>query len=135
MRGMPFTTHTTFKNMDSSAALETRAQELAAKLDHFYDGIMRCDVLIDQPHKKQSQGRPFHVRIHLHLRAPGADVIVSHDPGDDNAHYDPYVTLRDAFDAAKRQLQTVADRLHGDVKKHSTPAAPPPQVVPISTEH
>lgn len=131
---MPFLTHTTFKNMESSVALETRAQELANKLEHFYDGIMRCDVLIDQPHKKQSQGRPFHVRIHLHLRAPGAEVIVSHDPGDDNAHHDPYVTLRDAFDSAKRQLQTLADRLHGDVKKHSTPTAPPPRAVPLPGE-
>jgi ribosome-associated translation inhibitor RaiA len=116
---MPFITHVSFKNIEPSAALEARIKELADKLEHFYDGIMRCDVMVELPHRSQRQGQPFHVRIHLHVRAPGSEIIVSHDPGDDGAHVDPYVAVRDAFDSAKRQVQSLVERLRGEVKHHS----------------
>lgn len=116
---MPFLTHVSFKNIEPSAALEARIKELADKLEHFYDGIMRCDVMVELPHRSQQKGQPFHVRIHLHVRAPGSEIVVSHDPGNDGAHVDPYVAVRDAFDSAKRQVQSLVERLRGEVKTHS----------------
>jgi ribosome-associated translation inhibitor RaiA len=35
---------------------------------------------------------------------PGKELVVSRDPGDVHAHKDVYVAIRDAFDAAERQL-------------------------------
>jgi ribosome-associated translation inhibitor RaiA len=115
---VPFQTNVTFKNMKSSDTLEARINEHADKLDQFYDGITSCDVLVETPHRHQAHGRPFHVRVHLHLNAPGAEIIVSHDPGVEGAHQDPYVAVRDAFVTAKRRLQDFVDRLRGDVKIH-----------------
>lgn len=96
----------TFKEMESSAAVETRIRELAAKLDRVFDRITRCDVMVETPHRHQHKGRQFHVRVRLTV--PGGEIVASHDPGPDEAHEDVYVALRDTFNAAKRQLEDYA---------------------------
>ena len=106
--------------MESSEALSARISEHAAKLAQFYDGITRCDVLVEIPHRHKTAGRLFHVRVHLHLK--GADLIVSRDPGIEDTHEDPYLAVRDAFVTARRQVQNVVDRLRGEVKLHEAEA-------------
>ncbi|HVK78062.1 MAG TPA: HPF/RaiA family ribosome-associated protein [Kofleriaceae bacterium] len=103
-------TKVTFKRMTASPALEARIVELTERLTHVHDGVRRCDVVVELPHRHHRRGRAFHVRVHLHLDGPVADVIVSHDPGLDVAHDDPYVAVRDAFAAARRQLQDLVGR-------------------------
>jgi ribosome-associated translation inhibitor RaiA len=120
---MSFSTYVTFKNLESSEALEARIVELANKLDPFAQ-IIRCDVAVEVPHRHHRQGRAFHVRILLHLGMHGQEIVVSHDPGDDDAHHDPYVTVRDAFDAARRQLQQFTERLRGEQKARDATVAP-----------
>jgi len=115
---MPFPTLVTFKDMDSSPALEARIVELADKLERLHDGILKCEVLVEQPHRHHRHGRHFHVRVNVQLAAPGGEIVVSRDPGDDDAHDDAYVAVRDAFVTAKRQLQTWVDKVRGDVKTH-----------------
>ena len=39
-------------------------------------------------------------------------------------HEDIYVALRDAFDAAKRQVEEFGRRQRGDVKRHANNRAP-----------
>lgn len=112
---MPFATYVTFKNLESSPALEARIVELANKLEPLAN-IHRCDVAVELPHRHHQKGRPFHVRIQLHVGSPGKEIVVSHDPGDDEAHQDPYVTVRDAFEAARRQLQSFLDKLRDEHK-------------------
>ena len=43
-------------------------------------------------------------------------------PDDKHAHEDVYVAIRDAFDAARRQLQDQLRESQGKVKAHETPA-------------
>lgn len=92
----------TFKGLDPSAALEARIHELADKLSRSDHTIQRCEVVVESPHNHHRHGRQFHVRVHVAL--PGREVDVSRDPGDAAAHEDPYVAVRDAFLAARRQL-------------------------------
>jgi len=40
-----------------------------------------------------------------------ADVVVSHEPAADGVHEDCYVTIREAFEAARRQLQDAVRKL------------------------
>lgn len=96
----------TFKEMESSAAVEARIRELAAKLERVYDRVIRCDVMVETPHRHQHKGRQFHVRVRLTV--PGGEIVSSHDPGPDGAHEDVYVAIRDAMNAAKRQLEDYA---------------------------
>ncbi|MCA9675869.1 MAG: ribosome-associated translation inhibitor RaiA [Kofleriaceae bacterium] len=92
----------TFRGMDSSPALETRIRQLSDKLEHFHDRITKCEVVVEQPAHHHRHGSPWHVRITINI--PGHEIVVSHDPGDDDAHADVYVCVRDAFLAARRQL-------------------------------
>ena len=47
-------------------------------------------------------------------------LIVDRDPGQDHAHEDVQVAIRDAFAAATRRLQEQEDRRHGAIKHHET---------------
>jgi cold shock CspA family protein/ribosome-associated translation inhibitor RaiA len=93
----------TFKEMEQSDAVEGRIRELAAKLERVYDRVIRCEVMVETPHRHQTKGRQFHVRVRLMV--PGGEIVASHDPGPDGAHEDVYVALRDTFNAARRQLE------------------------------
>ena len=116
---MQIPTEVTFRNMDASEAVEARVREKAAKLERFFDGVIGCHVTIEAPHRRHRKGKQYHVRIEL--RVPGNDIVVSRDPGDDFAHEDVYVAIRDAFDAGARRLEDYARKLRGDVKTHETP--------------
>ena len=108
----------TFRHMESSAALETRIHELAGHLGVFSDRIQSCRVVIDSPHRHHHQGKVFAVKVLLEL--PGDDVVVDMERPQRDNHEDLYVVLRDAFDAAKRQLQQRMSSLRGDGKRRET---------------
>jgi len=109
----------TFRNMEPSEALETAVHEKLAKLEEYYDQITACRVTIEEPHRRHHQGKLY--SVHISISLPQGDVVVSHDPQDNHAHEDAYVALRDAFNAAYRQLEDYQRRQRGDVKEHSQP--------------
>ncbi len=59
----------------------------------------------------------FH-QLRIHLTVPGGEIIVNRDPSEHHAHEDVYVAIRDAFDAARRQLEDHVRRMRGDTKAH-----------------
>ena len=94
----------TFRDMPHSDALETHIREKAQKLEQLFGDIISCRVVVDQPARHHQQGKLFNVRIDLGV--PGSEIVV-----DKQANEDVYVALRDAFDAAKRQLEDYARQL------------------------
>ena len=102
----------TFRHMPSSPAVETAIREKVAKLEKLAPQITRCEVLVEEPHRSHRKGDLFHVRVHMFL--PGGEVVVVRDPKDPSEHEDVYVALRDAFDAARRQLETHLRRRRHD---------------------
>jgi ribosomal subunit interface protein len=101
----------TIRDIDHSEALETHIREKAKKLEEFFTHIMSCRVVVEMPHKHHHQGKQFNVRIDIGV--PGHEIVVNRDHAED-----VQVALRDAFDAAKRQLEDYARKLHGKVKTH-----------------
>lgn len=101
----------TIRDIEHSEALETHIREKARKLDEFFDHIVSCRVVVEMPHKHQHQGKEFNVRISVGV--PGREIVVNRDKDED-----VYVALRNAFDAAKRQLDDYVRQLRGDVKTH-----------------
>ena len=101
-----------FDNVSHSEALESLILHKAHKLEAVHPRLMRCHVSVEQPHRHKQQGNLFNVRLALHL--PGDEIVVNRD-----AHEDVYVTLRDAFGAATRQLEDHARRARGEVKQHA----------------
>lgn len=109
----------TFRHMESSPALEARIHERAEELERFFDRILSCHVVVECRHPRRHQGNLFRIRIDL--KVPGREIIVGQDPAADHAHEDPYVALRDAFDAARRRLEDHARASRGEVKLHAVP--------------
>jgi ribosome-associated translation inhibitor RaiA/cold shock CspA family protein len=110
----------TFRGFPHSEAVEANIRERVTKLDEFYPRLMSCRVMVEAKHHHHHQGNLYHVRIELGV--PGKELVVSHERHDQQAHQDVYVVLRDAFDAAKRQLEDFAREKRGDTKSHSVPS-------------
>lgn len=109
----------TFRNMDSSEALESNIREKADKLERYYDRIMSCRVAVEAQHRHHHKGNIYHCRIDLTV--PGKELVVSREPHRNHAHEDPYVAVRDAFDAMRKQLEAFARQQRGEVKTHEAP--------------
>jgi cold shock CspA family protein/ribosome-associated translation inhibitor RaiA len=106
-----------FHNLDHSPAVEAAVRKAAAKLERFAGDIVSCRVTIEGgPQKHHQQGNLFAVRIDV--RYAGGEVVASREPTAHQAHEDVYVAVRDAFKAARRQLQDRMRIRRGDVKPH-----------------
>jgi len=105
----------TFRHMETSEAVEIRVRDLANHLVVFSDKITSCRVVLDSPHRHHHQGKVFNVKVQLAL--PGEDVVVDMERPDRDGHEDVYVVIRDAFDAAKRQLQQRMSSLRNEEKR------------------
>ena len=108
----------TWRDIEKSDAVETAIREHADKLSQFCDHIMSCRVMEEAPHGHKHKGNLYHVAIDITV--PGKEIAVSRDPAKHAAHEDIYVAIRDAFDAARRQLQDYVRKQRGDVKKHAS---------------
>ena len=108
----------TFRHMERSDALEAKIREKAQKLEQFAEHIMSCRVTIDLEHKHHHQGKLYGVKIDITL--PQTEIIADRHPDKHHAHEDVYVALRDAFDAARRQLEDYVRKQSGKIKVHET---------------
>lgn len=99
-----------FIGMAPSPALQEAVEARVAQLERSGDDVIGCHVTIEQEHKHQHQGRPFAVRIDITL--PGQELAVNRVQDED-----AYVAVRDAFDAARRQLEEVIRIRRGEVKQ------------------
>ena len=80
-------------------AVEREIREKAAALNTYYDRVGGCEVTVEAPtiahHRK---GGPFVVRIRLSV--PGTELVTDHQAKEELSQ-----AIREAFDAARRQLE------------------------------
>ena len=105
----------TFRNMLPSKAVEAKVKQRASKLKRYFENILSCKVTIEAPHKHHHKGSIFQVNIDVTV--PGREIVVSREPGLNHAHEDVYVAVRDAFAAARRQLEDYAKSRLGKAKR------------------
>ncbi|MBM3519058.1 MAG: HPF/RaiA family ribosome-associated protein [Alphaproteobacteria bacterium] len=108
----------TFRDIDPSEAIERRIRREVDKLQRGFDRMTDCRVVIEAPHQRHAKGRIYRVTIEANV--PGHEIVVSSDPLD-HAHEAAYVAIRDAFRAARRQLEEHGRRGRGEVKVHAGP--------------
>jgi ribosomal subunit interface protein len=101
----------TYRDMKRSDALDARIRDKAAALEKFHPHMMSCRVTVEERDRHHHQGK--HWRVKLDIRVPQRELAVTRDH-----HEDVFVALRDAFDAAARQLEDAVRIQRGDVKKH-----------------
>ncbi len=106
----------TWRHIDKSEAIENEIRSRAEKLDQFFDHIMSCRVVVEAPHKHHHKGNLY--RLHLDIKVPEKEIVVTRDPSEHSEHEDMYVAIRDAFDAARRQLQDYVRIRRGFTKAH-----------------
>lgn len=101
----------TFRHMEPSSAIAARIHQKVAWLARFHDRITACHVTVEAPNRSARGAHLFHV--HIDLSIPGREIVVGRDPAVGHAHEDVYVAIRDAFDAAARQLEDKRGNHHG----------------------
>jgi ribosomal subunit interface protein len=98
----------TYRDIDHSQEMEDRIRAKAQKLARFHDRITACRVVVESPHNRHHKGN--HFRVSIDISVPGTELVVSREPAEHAAHEDIWVTIRDAFEAAQRQLQDHVNR-------------------------
>jgi ribosomal subunit interface protein len=120
----------TFRNMEPSPAVEADIREKAVKLDEYSSQIMHCDVVVEADHKHHHHGNLYHVRIDITV--PDHEIVVSREPHEHHSHEDVYVSIRDAFNAAERQLRQYNAKRQQHVKRHES--EPHGRIIHLSPE-
>ena len=118
---MDYEPQITFRNLDSSPSVKDLILERIADLEQVFEEIVSCKVAVEGVGNRHRHGSLFHVGVHLSV--PGREIIVSRDHEKNHAHEDIRVAVRDAFDAARRQLEDYVHRLKGQIKIHRGPVA------------
>lgn len=96
-----------FHNLDSSPTLEAEIRNRVDKLETRYGRLVGCRVSVEKLHNSHRTGNVFDV--HIVMSVPGRDLVVSREPNKAKEKYanpDVRTSLRDAFDAAERQLDS-----------------------------
>ena len=110
-----------FHNMQSSPAVEHEIRDRVEKLDRMYNHLIGCRVSVEHLHRQHRTGNVY--EVHIELRVPGEDVVVSREPHHARERYsdpDVNVALRDAFKTAERRLLDFKRKQRGDVKVHES---------------
>lgn len=106
----------TFRGIPHSDAVEAKIREKVSKLDKFHSHIIACRVAVEAEHHRHHQGNQYHIRIDI--TTPRKELVISREHHDKQAYEDVYVAIRDAFNAAIRQLEDYARIQRGQVKTH-----------------
>ena len=94
-----------FHNFNQTDAITEAVNKRVEKLKRFCDQIITGRVVLDSPHNNHHKGKVYSVGLEIHT--PAIEVRVNQDQHDNHAHEDLYVAIRDAFNAAERQLRSV----------------------------
>ncbi len=108
-----------FHNLQSSEAVEAAIRERVTRLERLYERLTSCRVAVEAPHKQHRKGNIYTISIDLGV--PGGELVVNrepHKPRERYANPDLYKAIRDAFDAAERQLVAYKGRQRGEIKPH-----------------
>ncbi len=106
----------TYRDVEPTPALDRSIRAAARRLDRYHPGILGCRIAVEAPHRHHRKGR--HYRVRIDVTVPGKELVVGHHSQHSPAHEDLAVALRDAFRAARRELQDHARTRRGDVKSH-----------------
>ena len=104
----------TFRGIPHSPSIEAAIREKAAKLEHYFDRMISCRVVVEQAAQHKRHGKPF--TVHVDIKVPGGgEIAITHDHDEDLQ-----IALHQAFDAARRKLEDHVRVQRGDVKHHAS---------------
>ncbi len=101
----------TAKGIELSDAVREEIAEKTKKLDRFYERIMRCKVVVEEPKRHPHEGKMY--SVHIVMTVPGGELATKRELNKELS-----VAVRDAFRAARRRLEEYGREQRGDVKIH-----------------
>ena len=107
-----------FHNIEQSTSIAVAVNKRISKLQRFCDRILAGRVVLDSPHNNHHKGKVYSVGLEIHT--PSKEVRVNQEQHDNHAHEDLYVAIRDAFNAAERQLKAIHKK-HRIERSHHSP--------------
>ena len=105
-----------FHNIDQSTSVSYAVNKRISKLQRFCSRILTGRVVLDSPHNNHYKGKVYSVGLEIHT--PSKEIRVNQEQHDNHAHENLYVAIRDAFNAAERQLKAV-DKKHRIERSHN----------------
>lgn len=102
------------RNVVLPESISRRIDRKVAKLDRTFHRISTCKLTIDGPQGLPRKGGQFSVK--LDLSVPGKEIVVTRNKAENLA-----IAVRQAFDAAQRQLEDYSRIRRQDVKRHEGP--------------
>ena len=100
-------------------------REKFAKLARHFDRMSGCRVVIEAPNRNAQKAKVFQVKIEI--AAPGRKtLVISSEREGARAHEDVSLAIRDAFDAAQRQVDALAEKISSRVKSERSRRKPRP---------
>ena len=106
-----------FENTEPSEAVRTAIECEVARLEKYRNHITGCRVAVVAPSTKHRHGAVYRINIRVTV-PPHENIVVSHQPSDDQSHVHVEVAIKDAFAAARRQIEVLDQRASGNVKLH-----------------
>ena len=104
----------TSRDFPLSEAVEAEIREKSAALENYYHRLSGCEVTVQAPAiRHHHKGGPF--LIGIRLTVPGKELTVDHQEEEELSQ-----AIRQAFDAARRQLEDYARGQRGSVKTHES---------------
>lgn len=107
-----------FRGVDHTDELDDLIREHAAGLDRVHDHVTSCHVTVEKPQEHQDSGRPWRVRLDITV-PKGHEIVVRKEPNRGDMHEPLQSVIRDAFDAAERQLIELKEKQRRDVKSNA----------------
>ena len=94
--------------------IEAELRKRAQKLERFYGRITSCRIAVERPTgNHHHEGGPFRVRVDITV--PGSELVA------DEQAEEIFAAIREAFDAAERQVESFAERRRDHFKSTGTP--------------
>lgn len=107
----------TYRHLEKTDAVHSLVEEKIAKLEQFCDYMNSCRVVIEKDNDHPSSGSPYRVSIDITI-PHGREIAVVQSP-DVGKQYPPLETvIRDAFEAARRQVVSISTEQKGERKVH-----------------
>ena len=94
----------TYRDMDSSKALNTIIEKRLRKLERFCSDIKSSRVVLESPHNHRHKGKDFKATLEIDLKG-NLITISQHDPS-------IHIAVRDTFDIAERKLKSHTEQMH-----------------------
>ncbi|MGS2717568.1 HPF/RaiA family ribosome-associated protein [Eionea flava] len=113
---MTMASNVTYRDLDTSDALNAIINKRLQKLGRFSSDIQHSRVVLDSPHNHKHKGKEFRATVELDIK--GSPITVSQN--DMSIH----VAVRDAFDVAERKLKSYTQQLQSKRQRSRTANEP-----------